>query len=79
MKDLTIKTSFGPGLENIVDRGSLYGSFGTVGQSWNPMSRPVYSPYTNIKIGTLEKDYSGQEFFRGNYEVGCGTKVNRSI
>jgi hypothetical protein len=78
MKNLKIRSNFGTGLESIVDKGSCYGPLGTVGNSWNSNSRPVYSPYTNIRTGSLEKDYSGQEFFKSNYEVGRGTKVNRS-
>jgi hypothetical protein len=75
MKNLEISKNFGTGLENIVTNN--FHSMGNVSASSNHFSNPVFSPYTNNQIGTLEKSYSGQETFRANYEIGQGTPVFR--
>ena len=77
MKNLEISKNFGIDLESIVDKNSYSGYVGNVGSSANQLSRPVFAPYTGVQIGTLDKNYSGQEFLKGNYEIGLGTPVNR--
>ena len=76
MKNLEIYSNFGNGLESLIDTNS-YGTMGNIGSSCNPSSRPVYSPYSNFQIGTVEKSYSGQEFFKENYNNGYGTPITR--
>ncbi len=76
MKNLEIRKDFGTGLESLVDRNSSLPSFGTIGHSSNHFEKPVYSPYTNLKIGTLVKDYSGKESFKSNYGF-SGIPVSR--
>lgn len=76
MKNFEIKTTYGAGLERIVDTSSSR-TLGTVWGSSSNVNRPVTMPYTNIQIGSVVKDYSGREFFKGDYELGQGIPINR--